>query len=498
MRKNLLWLMGAVVCGQAAAAPVLMRELRHDVSPPLAAMAGHAARVLPHPARAAAPTPQAGSNSLTAGVNFDGIQSDGIAPPDTSGAAGSTQFVQWVNVEFAVFDKATGAVIQAPMPGNTLWAGFGGACEANNSGQPIAQYDKAAARWVLAQPVLVTPYTYCIAISTTDDATGTYYRYAFALPAGDYPGSPKLAVWPDAYYVSFNIMRGGLPAGAMAAAYDRTNMLAGNPARPAVAFQLTPADTNLLPSDFDGTVAPATGEPDFFMDVASASTLNLFKFHVDFNTPANSTFTGPTAVTVKARPSWCSRAPGHCGGALVVQPSPGELLDALPDRLMYRLAWRNAGGTEHLTANQTVVAAPGGGPIPSLRWYDITSPNGTPTVAQQGSVNSLLTGYWMASIAQDKLGDIALGFSASSLTLDPSVAFTGRLTTDPPGTMEKPQFIVKGHGVQINTGGLWGAYSAMSIDPDDCTFWYTTEYIKTTGIATWSTRIASLRFAACQ
>jgi hypothetical protein len=437
-----------------------------------------------------------GGSGLSVGISFDGIHSDGIAPPDTSGAAGAMQFVQWVNTEFAVFDKATGTMLQGPLPGNTLWSGFGGPCEANNSGEPIAQYDKAAGRWVLAQPVLVAPYAYCVAVSTTGDATGAYYRYAFNLPSGSAPDSPKLAVWPDAYYASFNLLRSGLPSGALAVAYDRSNMLRGNPARPAIGFPVS--GSNLLPSDFDGSIAPTAGEPDFYMNVGSASTLNIFKFHVDFETPANSTFTGPTSMSVTPRPTFCSRAPGHCGSALVVEPSPGELLDALANRLMYRLAWRNVAGVEHLVANQTIVGVLQASPIPSLRWYDITSPNTAPAVAQEGSIGDLLTSFWLASIAQDKNGDIAVGFSASSLLLDPSIAFSGRLSTDPPGQMETPQFIVKGHGVQLNTGGLWGAYSAMTIDPDDCTFWYTTEYLETTGTADWSTRIASLRFPACR
>jgi len=481
------------------AAPALLDELHHDTSQPLAQMAGNRARQAASAARVDANSrPPATGSGLSVGVGFDGIPSDGAAAPDTSGAAGDKQFVQFVNFEFAVFDKATGAIIQGPLPGTTPWSGFGGPCEAGNptkNSEPIAQYDKAAGRWVLAYPVLVAPYTYCVAISTTNDATGTYYRYSFELPAEDVPDAPKLAVWPDAYYVSFNLLHDGSSTAGLAVAYDRTNMLAGNTAEPAISFRVA-SQTNLLPSDFDGTVAPASGEPNFYMNVGSAS-LNLFKFHADFAHPANSTFTGPTPLAIKSRPGYCSRAPGHCGNAVVLQPSPGGLLDAFPDQLMYRLAWRNVGGVEHLVANQTVIALLSNSPLASLRWYDITDPNSMPAVSQQGSVSDPLSGFWMASIAQDKNGDIALGFSASSLLLFPSIEFTGRLSSDPAGHMSSPQFIVQGSGVQL-TNFLWGAYSAMTIDPDDCTFWYTTEYIRTTGIAKWSTRIASLRFPSCQ
>src|SRR5260370_375561 len=117
--------------------------------------------------------------STTAGLNFQGVGvglgnfSDCCAPPDTNGAAGATQYVQWVNLSFAVFDKATGNVLLGPSAGNTLWTGFGGPCETSNDGDPIAQYDKAAGRWVLAQPVFTSPYMFCIAVSTTSHAAGS-------------------------------------------------------------------------------------------------------------------------------------------------------------------------------------------------------------------------------------------------------------------------------------------------------------------------------------
>jgi hypothetical protein len=141
---------------------------------------------------------------------------------------GATQFVQWVNLSFAVFDKTTGGLVHGPVDGNTLWAGFGGPCETRNDGDPIAQHDKAAGRWVLAQPVFVSPFTYCIAVSITSDATGTYHRYAFPMP--NFPDYPKLGVWPDANYASFNMFRGNSFVGARACAFNRSAMLAGTAA----------------------------------------------------------------------------------------------------------------------------------------------------------------------------------------------------------------------------------------------------------------------------
>jgi hypothetical protein len=185
---------------------------------------------------------------------------------------GATQFVEWVNVTFEVFDKITGATVLGPTPGNAFWKGFGGTCETHNDGDIIIQYDKAAGRWVAAQPVFSPPCFYCVAVSTTSDATGSYNRYAFSFPAGAFPDYPKVGIWPDGYYASFNIFSPSF-AGAMACAYDRTNMLAGNSAT-SICFQQPKSVGSLLPSDLDSKKPPAPGEPNFFMDLADATHLN--------------------------------------------------------------------------------------------------------------------------------------------------------------------------------------------------------------------------------
>jgi hypothetical protein len=95
---------------------------------------------------------------------------------------------------------------------------------------------------------------------------------------------------------------------------------------------------------------------------------------------------------------------------------------------------------------------------------------------------------------------MALGYSASSSSLFPSVRYTGRLASDPTNTMQAEATIFSGSGSQSGQNlDRWGDYSAMTIDPsDDCTFWYTTEYLKATGAFNWSTRIGSFKFAGCQ
>jgi len=426
--------------------------------------------------------------AATIGLNFEGNDFDTVcncAPPDTNGAVGTTQYVQLVNTVFTVFDKSTGNVVTGPTATNTLFSGFGGSCQTANDGDGTIAFDKVSNRWVFQQFVVSsTPYMDCVAVSQTADATGAYNRYAFNFGTSDFPDYPKLGVWPDAYYASFNIFLNGVSfIGPDACAYDRTNMLTGAAARPMQCFQQSSSLNPLLPSDLDGTTAPPAGEPNFFMTYGSSGILQLFKYHVDFTTPSNSTFTGPTNISVAA----FTPAP-----STVAQPSPGEALDTLSDRPMYRLFYRNFGTHESVGFNHSV-----GNPS-GIRWYEIQNPNGTPTVAQQGTFAPDSSNRWMGSTAMDSAGDQAIGYSVVSSSLDPTVRIAGRTPSDPAGTMETEINVVTGTGVQEATSNRWGDYSTMQVDPvDDCTFWYTQEYIKTTGSFNWATRIANFKFPNC-
>jgi Bacterial Ig-like domain (group 2) len=478
---------------------------QHDESPPLSEISPKAEQPGPREKHhhkfplapgTGAPDPVLQSTSgpavaTTAGLNFAGV-GDGdygfvpnAAPPDPNGAVGATQYVQWVNESFAVFDKQTGALVLGPIAGNTLWSGFGGGCETNNDGDPIVAYDKAANRWVLTQfSVSTKPFLQCVAVSTSSDATGTYYRYAFSQP--NFNDYPKVGVWPDGYYLSFNMFSGNNFAGGRACAFDRSAMLAGVPATQ-ICFQLSPSFGGLLPSDLDGAAAPPAGSPNFYLAFGSNS-LVLWKFHADFATPANSTFTGPTTIPVAAFSPACG------GGACIPQSGTSERLDSLADRLMHRLAYRNFGDHESLVVNHSVTA----GSSVGVRWYELRNPNATPTVFQQGTYAPDSNFRWMGSIGMDKAGNIAVGYSVSGSSMHPAIRYTGRAPGDALGTLQAENSLVEGSGSQLSGLNRWGDYSALTIDPgDDCTFFYTNEYLKADGTFNWSTQIASFKFPSC-
>ena len=264
-------------------------------------------------------------------------------------------------------------------------------------------------------------------------------------------------------------------------------MLNGGPAN-TICIPQNSSVASLLPSDLDGSTAPPSGEPNLYLELFDSSHLGLFKFHVDFSTPSNSTFTGPTTITVASYGQACG------GGTCIPQSGTTQQLDSLGDRLMFRNAYRNLSGTEYLVVNHSVTA---GGSV-GMRWYQIQNPNGTPSVAEQGTFAPDSSYRWMGSIAMDQAGDIAVGYSASSSSIHPAIRYAGRVPSDPSGALESENSIIEGTGSQTSGLNRWGDYSGISIDPtDDCTFFCTNEYIPANGSFNWNTQIASFKFNGC-
>jgi hypothetical protein len=408
-------------------------------------------------------------------------------PPDTDGDVGPSHYIQAVNTSIGIFNK-TGTRLAA-FTFNTFFDGTGTPCDAANQGDPVVLYDSLSGRWIITDFAWSStrgPFYECIAVSkTTDPVAGGWWFYALNAGATALNDYPKLGVWADGIYMSANMFnRAKTYAGAKVWALNRSDMINGLPLR-SVAFTLGTSYFSLIPSNLLGSTLPPTGEPAFFMSLYAPSTMRLWKFHVDWTNTSLSTFTGPTAITVASFTKPTVRVP---------QLGSTEVLDTLGDRLMVQLQYRNLGGVESLWWNHTVVS----GAVTGLRWYEIRNPNGTPTVYQQGTYQPDTNYRWMGSLAVDKLGNMALGYSVSSSTMYPAIRYAGRLATDALGTLGQGEAtLIAGTGSQSGGYNRWGDYSAMSVDPaDGCTFWYTTEYYETTG-NNWQTRIGAFKFPSC-
>ena len=443
---------------------------------------------------------------LQSRLSFDGI-GDGFLdpqgssfkiigdPPDPQGDVSHSHYVQLVNSSFAVFSKQ-GELLFGPVPTRTLFAGFGGPCEVSDDGDGIVLYDQLADRWIVSQLAIVDrssgPFLECVAVSRTSDPTGSYARYSYAYPFfNDYP---KLGVWPDAYYATYNKFTtvGATDfLGVEMCAFDRASMLAGTAANQQCVELGSGHLSGTTPADVDGAFGPLPGEPGMALGFAPDS-LVLYRYFVDWIAPERS-YAIATPIPVAPFIPACDASRT---GACVPQSGAGSsVLDVLSDRMMFRVVYRNFGDREVLIANHTVRAGTSSG----VRWYELRDPGGDPFVFQQGTYAPDDRWRWMGSAAIDGAGNIGLGFSLSDAQQHPAIAFTGRTPSDPPGVMAQGEGLAFAGGGSQGASVRWGDYSNLSVDPaDDCTFWYSAEYLPADGLfKVWHTRVNNFVLPAC-
>jgi hypothetical protein len=445
-------------------------------------------------------------------LSFEGIDNrDGVAPPDTNGDVGKDHYVQWVNLSLSVFDKRTGTTLLGPVNGRTLWTGFGGICETNDNGDPIVLYDPLADRWLFSQFGLGTDGHQCIAVSATASPMGPYHLYDFVITPGGTNDYPKFGVWPDAYLYMANEFTPGFTA-AVIGGFDRAKLLAGDPAATAILFTLAPGLSGFThfatePANLEGSTPPPADRPGLFVQPidsalwgGASDRYNIWKVDFDFAVPASST---ATLTQLSAGVPAFNAVVCFAVNACVPQPSTARRLDLLSQFTMYRPVYRNFGSHEVLLVNHTVNAGAG---VAGIRWTEIRDPFGTAAVHQTGTHSPSSSHRWMGSIAMDGDGNILLGYSVSSASTFPSIAYAGRLATDPLGTLPVSEsFLISGSGSQTGSS-RWGDYASMSVDetgdpsfgvPPDCGFWFTSEYVQTSGSQPWRTRIGAVNLPGC-
>ncbi len=527
----------------------VVRPIRHDISAPLRTLKGHpltreqlqalklVQRMNTQPApkvlRAAGQSTGSASSIVqkevtvasvvpTPSASFDGLSNAyNVSPPDTNGdvgynpTTGKKYYFQVVNVDYAVWDvtdPANPIQVIAPTANNAMWSGFGGACETHNDGDAVVLFDHLANRWLFSQFALDftnNRFYQCIAVSAGADPTSSWYRYEYQIPSNLMNDYPKFGVWPDAYYMSanqFQYSNGALySSGVGAFAFERSEMLKGGAARMIYinVGNIAPDYFSMLPADLDGQAPPA-GTPEYFIEWDDSTwlgdptdTLRIWEFHVDWATPANTTFGANSAYDPNYKIATSDVDPNMCGFSrnCIPQPNTTEGLDAVSDRLMYRAAFRVwSDGSFSIVSNHTVDVD--GSDHAGIHWFDLKWDGTTWSLAQEGVYAPDAANRWMGSVALDASHDIALGYSVASGSVYPSVRFTGRLASDTAGQMRSEGTFVDGGGSQTDQFyHRWGDYSMMSIDPvDDCTFWYTQEYYPYTSTSTWHTRIGAFKF----
>jgi hypothetical protein len=444
----------------------------------------------------------------TPSASFDGLDFSSWGagwPPDTVGDVGPNHYVQAVNTSMGVYDK-TGAR-QAAFKLSEMWAGAGTGtiCDTSHSGDPTVIYDVQYNRFIVADFAFASstapPFYECIAVSkTSDPVSGGWWMYAVRTDDATHPwlaDYPKMGIWSDGLYMTANMFNSSSKFQEVRVwAFSLSDLVSGAPLTSRVVDLNTTSYFSILPANYRGPLPPAGRDEFLISESETLFAFEVFKFHVDF--------TG-VGTTFSATPTYVSQSAYTTPDNTV--PSLGNSLDALEERLMMQAQYRNIGGVESLWVNHTVKTGNGSAPN-GIQWAQIDVTGGTVAtspVQQQiyGDVSNDGIDRWMGSIAVDQVGNVALGYSRSSNTTNPSIAYSGRLAGDTLGTLAQGETVIQaGGGSQTgNCGGgpcaRWGDYSSMSVDPTDgCTFWYTTQYFATNGL-NWQTRIAAFRFPSC-
>jgi len=493
------------------------------------------------------------------GAGFKGPQGTAILrnPSDNSLAIGPNHIFQIVNTRMAIFSKkgkqfqTTGEAVYGPVRTNTLFKGFGGACENINNGDAVVRYDQLANRWLIVMPIfrrgparpdqpkagrdgdpaqvsvpgkvdqpgaavllfkpspelaqppqprggptpvpLPGPYSMCYAVSTSSDPLGSYYRYEFLRAL--FPDYPRPAIWPDGYYLPTST--GDDVVQKHGCVVEREKMLRGEPAREQCV--IIDGVNFLNNADLEGRALPPKGAPNIMMAAGGTQLKNIleddvilvWKFHVDWENAANTKVIGPDKIKV---------APYHylCGGQLtncVPQPGTNTRLDAQGDKIMARLVYRKIGSRESVVAVHSVNTSAGGG---GVRWYEFRVGKGRDlTLYQQGTIAPDNFYRWMASPAIDHAGNIGIGYSFGGVPNFAGQRFAGRLAKDSLGKLTLMEnILIEGEAAQ--TVMRWEDYTQTAVDPsDDCTIWYVGDYLKK-GETNYTSRIAGLRMPGCR
>lgn len=530
----------ALAQGQSAEYRGTLRVVKHDISPPLRDIPplplpfnldNWGGSIIDPPGTEGQPqygrqTPDAAMQSIGPSQDIPGPANSftaitneaGFAPPDPVGDIGPDHYVTMSNLHFVVHDRE-GNSLEGPHPNNMLWSGFGGECETQNAGDPIVLYDQFADRWLLTQFTSDADsegeYYNCVAVSTSPDPAGSYHLYQIA-NGGLFPDYPKYGVGEDAYFISTRDFNGSYE-GVGAYALNRQDFINGTYGdNSVIGFFVDRNDVGrenvgdgLLPMDIDGFDMPPAGSPHYYIGSmddgwtygADQDALTVWEFVVDFDTSANSSFTLVATIEMSPYDTIFPCVNGAGSRTCIPQPDTSNRLDhqGYRQRPLHRAAYRNFGTHESIVTLQSVEADPG---IAGMRWWEIRDFATTPAIHQEGTFapgNEDGIHRWFGSIAQDSAGNMALGYSASNETTYPSIWYSGRLASDPPGTMPQGEgSIVNGTGSQTGGGNRWGDYSSMNVDPtDDCTFWYVNEWVPTTSPRGWVLQVGSFRFEEC-
>lgn len=448
--------------------------------------------------------PEALLGSLAINSSFKSIdytQSQQGVPPDPDIMVGRDHIVVGVNTSFQVFDKS-GTSLIGPILYEDFWANEGGTCATGSSSvvmfDPFSAYDEENGRYILG----ITAYDSslnggdngwaCIAVSTSDSATGSWYLYNIDGNVGSgtdyFYDYPHIGVGQDALYLSAN-MFGSSFVRAHLHVLDKDAMYAGT--APTYWQINDTSDFTLQPAKIKGYNTGGwptnASEPHYYAAVVwGGSSVRVKQVTLNaadpWGTAPSYTTVGTVSVNSYSQP--------------VSQPqSGGSNIEGNDYRLLDLEYW---GGK--LWATHTVGCNPGGGTVNCVRWYEMDVSSGTPSLVQQGTFSSSSTYRSFPDLAVDKCGNMVVGYTSTSSSTFPSVYIAGREAGDTAGQLKQETLVHAGEAYYTAYDSVprrWGDYTGMALDPDGVTHWYLGEYSRAQSTARWSTWVSGSKWSGC-
>jgi chitodextrinase len=400
---------------------------------------------------------------------------------DPTGAIGPNHYVYAFNSGFGILDRA-GNVLVPEASLATLFPN-------EDLGDPVVVYDRYADRFIIMQ-FSNTPNGILIAVCQGPDPVNDgWYTYRFN--TGSFPDYEKMSVWSDGYYITANKDSGNVNNSDVVFALERDEMLTGNPNAQIVGFPLPNAATSgfYSPGGFNciGPNLPPVGTPQpivYLQDDAwsgiSQDHLKVWNVSVNWNNPGSSSISSPQVINTAPFDSVFD------GGSFqnLDEPGNGPDIDALQATMMYMTNYRRFGSYNSAVMNFAVDVS-GNDSKSGIRWYELRqSGDGQPwTIYQEGTYTQPNYSTFCGSMSMDAQGNIGLAYTIVSSTVFTSIRYTGRLASDPLGTMTiAEQAVVDGDAQNNRFDGRYGDYAQMTVDPvDDMTFWHIAEYMKGPG-----------------
>lgn len=398
--------------------------------------------------------------------------SSNVTPTDPTGAVGPNHYVNSWNSAFRIWDKQGNpltpvASLSTIFPGETL-------------GDPIVMYDPFADRFLITEFTLQNGFLVAVG-QGPDPVNDGWYTWFF--PTSSFPDYPKYSIWSDGYYITANKNSNSAGTSQVVFALERDKMLVGDPNPQMQGFPLPTITTSGFYSplgfNVNGTQLPPPGEApivylqDDVWSGVSTDHLKIWKINVDWNTPSNSYITNPQIINTQPFDGLFD------GGSFSNLPQPsGPDIDALQATIMYMAQYRRF-PTHNAVVFNFVVDLDGSDDLAGIRWFELRqTADGEPWEIYQEGTYAQPDGHsaFAGNMCMDANGNIALAYSVVSENKYPSLAYTGRYSTDPPNVMTIAEELYA-EGTQSDPSYRYGDYAQMTIDPnDDLTFWSTSEY----------------------